>query len=461
MNGPIGMLWRVLRTIVLASLCAGLVSAQGRRVALVIGNAAYSFAPLQNPVNDAQDISTELTNAGFTVQTTVNASLGQLEQAVETFILGLKPDDTALFYYSGHGMQIDGENYIVPIGFAAHDEIDAKYSSFAVSRILDRMINRRVRLSMLILDACRDNPFQLTRSNLRGWAPINGAAGTFIAFATAPGSTASDNTASRNGLFTTYVIQGMRTPDLGLDELFRNVREQVYKDSQGKQLPWTSSSVLGHFAFHAGPTPAPTAAAIQAPAGPVNVVAEMSRSIQANNRTPAVFKVRATAYLTLGQVQAAKDDFTQAIALNDQYPEAYRGRGQAFLLLGDFAPAIADFSKAIQLNPSDYIALYYRSLAYTLTGENDQALADATAAIRLKPEFSEAYLSRSCTYYGMGRFSEATADSERALKLKPSARLAYVVRGQSRSAMGDASGAASDYQRAIELTRSTKPQGVK
>ena len=131
----------------------------------------------------------------------------------------------------------------------AVDEIDAKYESLPANRALDKMDQSGSRLKIFILDACRDNPFRVRRSGSRGLAQMSTGEGTFIAYATGPGKTASDDPRASNGLFTAHLLKTLRLPDLKLDEVFNRVREDVYYASNKQQLPWTSSSVIGDFFF--------------------------------------------------------------------------------------------------------------------------------------------------------------------------------------------------------------------
>jgi len=219
-------------------------------IALVIGNAAYPQAPLQNSSNDAKAIAKLLKELGFQVNLALNVNLREMESAVDNFITNLKPGSVGLCYYAGHGIQIEGENYLIPIDFTMKDEADAKYSSYSASRLNERMEKAGTRLNIIILDACRNNPFLSTRSTSRGLAIMNSGQGTFIAFATAPGKTASDNTKGANGLFTSHLLEIIKEPSLSLEQVFSKVREKVASASNGKQIPWTSSSVIGEFYFN-------------------------------------------------------------------------------------------------------------------------------------------------------------------------------------------------------------------
>ncbi len=235
------------------------------RHALVIGNAAYPKWPLKNPLNDARAVSTALNGAGFLTTTATDLSLRALEQSVNGLIGKVKEGDLVLFYYAGHGLQIDGDNYLVTVDFDAKDEVDAKYASYSATRIQERLERAGARVVILVLDACRNNPFQATRSLGNGLAAMGTGKGSFIAFATAPGKTADDNPRGANGLFTSHLVEALGQPGLTLDQVFNRVRERVYQESQGRQVPWSVSSVIGDVYLRPG-----TGAAAPAPVNPLS-----------------------------------------------------------------------------------------------------------------------------------------------------------------------------------------------
>jgi hypothetical protein len=221
-----------------------------RRHALVIGNDRYPSAPLQNAANDARSMDLALSDLGFETLLVENAKFGDLERAVKRFAARVRPNDIALVFYAGHGFQIDGENYIVPVDFSSDDRESAKYSSYSANKLLDTLSGRNPKLLLVILDACRNNPFALTR-NMGGGLASMGAAGkgTFIALATAPGATASDNPNGENGLFTTALLKYMKTKGMALTETFDEVKREVSVLSGNAQRPWTNSDFAGKWYF--------------------------------------------------------------------------------------------------------------------------------------------------------------------------------------------------------------------
>ncbi|MBM3757972.1 MAG: caspase family protein [Acidobacteria bacterium] len=283
-----------------------------QKLALVVGNAAYPKWPLRNPLNDARAVVASLQDVGFQAEVAADVSLRNLEAAVNRFVAKVKNGDVAVFYYAGHGIQLEGENYLVPVDFDAKDEADAKYASYSASRVQERLEKAGARVIVVVLDACRNNPFQATRSAGGGLAAMGSGKGTLIAFATAPGKTADDNPRGQNGLFTSHLVSTPREPGLSLDKVFNRVREQVYKDSQGRQVPWTVSSVIGD--VYLRPGQAQAAAARPAPVNPL-----------ARNVVPAPVQERIVApTFSAADTQAALDrgDFQGAI---DKAQEVLRG----------------------------------------------------------------------------------------------------------------------------------------
>ncbi len=285
--GP-GRLWAQARGL---SANGPAVAGSERRTALVIGNAAYDSAPLRNPVNDARAMATTLRALGFEVQAFENAPLNAMKQAIDHFGDSLRGGGgVGLFYFSGHGMQVKGRNFIIPIGARIQGERDVEYESVDVGRVLGKMEDAGNRMNLVILDACRDNPLARSmRSSTAGLASLDAASGTFVAYATAPGRTADDGTGA-NGLYTAQLLRHMQTPGLKIEEVFKRVRVEVEQQSQGKQVPWESSSLKGDFYFagaqaqDAAPTATPLPSTTGTPAPPPAV----SRTI---NEEEALWKV--------------------------------------------------------------------------------------------------------------------------------------------------------------------------
>ncbi|MFM6062906.1 MAG: caspase domain-containing protein, partial [Microcystis panniformis] len=224
---------------------------QQQRIALVIGNANYEVGKLDTPLNDATDMANALKELGFEVILLKDSSKRQMDDALDQFTTRINQGYVGLFYYAGHGMEVEGENYLIPVNAQIKYKKDVEYESMPLGKILGRMEGAGNRINIVILDACRDNPFRkFWRSSSRGLtAPLQATSGTLIAFATAPGKVASDGT-GRNGLFTSYLLKYLKTPNVEVDSMLRKVRSDVAKDTNDYQVPWTSSSLIGEFTFN-------------------------------------------------------------------------------------------------------------------------------------------------------------------------------------------------------------------
>jgi uncharacterized caspase-like protein len=237
-------------------------AAPQRRTALVIGNAAYGeIGVLANPVNDASDMAALLQQLGFAVTLLRDVDLRFMREAVDAFSRQLRQGGVGLFYFAGHGVQVSGENYLIPLRANIAREQDVPYEALPVGRILGGMEDADNQLNIVILDACRHNPYaRQWRSSQRGLAPVQAARGALIAYATAPGSTAADG-GGRNGFYTSYLLQYMPTPGISVEHLFKQVRAEVVRATRGKQMPWESSSLIGDFTFALQPLSPPPAMA--------------------------------------------------------------------------------------------------------------------------------------------------------------------------------------------------------
>ncbi|PKN76455.1 MAG: hypothetical protein CVU52_04740, partial [Deltaproteobacteria bacterium HGW-Deltaproteobacteria-10] len=224
-----------------------------QRLALVIGNAVYGFSPLKNPVNDASDIATSLQKLGFTVILKKNVNIKEMEASIEDFGNRLKRGGVGLFYFAGHGLQVGGVNYLIPVGAKINKESDIKYEAVDAGKILDEMANAANGFNIIILDACRDNPFhQQFRSVSRGLAIVGSAPkGSYISYSTSPGQVALDGD-GRNSPFAAALIQYMKEPGWTIEQVFKNVRHRLSQDTAGKQVPWELSSLEGDFFFVPG-----------------------------------------------------------------------------------------------------------------------------------------------------------------------------------------------------------------
>lgn len=226
-----------------------------KRNALVIGNSSYLKNPLKNPVNDAIAMAEELQRSGFNVYIYTDVNQKKLKIAIRDFGQILKDEGgVGLFYFAGHGLQEGGRNYILPVDADIRKSKDIELESVDLSRILIEMDYAENDLNLIILDACRDNPykeeFKDSRNQHNGLASIQSAPyNSFIAFSTSPGAVAADNPNSEHGLYTQELLVTMRNKGTKLEDVFKKVRANVRRQSNGTQIPWEISSVEADFYF--------------------------------------------------------------------------------------------------------------------------------------------------------------------------------------------------------------------
>jgi uncharacterized caspase-like protein len=235
-------------------LCASAAAAGEVREALVIGNAAYRELPLRNPGNDARAMHDKLGRLGFRSRLELDAGWRRMIEATQDFVAASERADLRLLYYAGHGAQVRGRNYLIPVDapMASADELIAR--SLDAGEILERLGRSPRGLNLLILDACRNNPasqYQLLadgrRIKVRGAAPglarMQPPRGALVAFATAPGSVAADGAGGAHSLYTQHLLRHIGTPRLALEQMFKRVRIDVMNGSAQRQRPWEESSL--------------------------------------------------------------------------------------------------------------------------------------------------------------------------------------------------------------------------
>lgn len=226
---------------------------QEKRLALVIGNANYEFAgSLRNPVNDANDLKEALSKAGFDIIAYNNLNQSGLKRVIDEFGARLKDYDVGLFYYAGHGIQSNNSNYMIPVDANLLTEQHIEYDCVQVNRVLSLMEAAETELKIIILDACRNNPFERswTRSTSgNGLAFMDAPTGTLIAYATAPGSVALDGS-GENGVYTGAILESINIKGITILQMFQNVRMLVAINSNNRQRTWEATSLIGDFYFH-------------------------------------------------------------------------------------------------------------------------------------------------------------------------------------------------------------------
>lgn len=227
-----------------------------QRIALVIGNGDYKVAPLRNPANDANLMAATLTELGFEVSLHTDMDRRGMRRAIADFGKSLEEaqgNAVALIYYAGHGVQINGANYLIPVDAEIFAEVDIEIEGIDASKMLNTMAWSDSRMNIVILDACRNNPFVVSsRSSAGGLARMDAPTGTLLAYSTGPGMVAEDGT-GRNSPYTQALARAMKQPGQKVEDVFKRVRVSVLDRTNDRQVPWESSSLVGDFYFAGGP----------------------------------------------------------------------------------------------------------------------------------------------------------------------------------------------------------------
>lgn len=259
-------LWIISFALLLVTFSFSDGFAKENRTALVIGNARYPGEPLQNTLNDARDMKNKLRTLGFKVIHGENLTKKQLNDYIYAFFDTLiDRGGVGLFYYAGHAIQIDGRNYLLPVDYQKYEEL-INSASIVVDKITQGMKNSGANFNILILDACRNNPYQLaynspdgTRSaraialkSKKGLAGVDAPPSTFIAYATAPDRVALDG-AGRNGVYTKHLLKYIDEEGYSIEEVFKKTSKAVLRETHNQQVPWVNSSITREFYFNGEP----------------------------------------------------------------------------------------------------------------------------------------------------------------------------------------------------------------
>jgi len=222
-----------------------------KQCALIIGNNAYADAPLKNAVNDAVAIAAKLTDLGFKCLGSTDATYREMDRNLSEFRKQLSAHEVGLFFFAGHGMQIEGVNYLGAVDTNFETELDAKHSSLCLNKVIETMEQAGNRTSIFMLDACRNNPYERRwrGAGPRGLAPVYAPKGMIIGYATSPGQVASDGDGS-NGAYTHALLSHIGQQDLNIEGFFKRVRNTLSSSTNGRQISWEHTSLMGDYFFN-------------------------------------------------------------------------------------------------------------------------------------------------------------------------------------------------------------------
>jgi hypothetical protein len=354
------LLLRLALSLLVAAAMATAAHAE-RRIALVIGNSAYSgVSPLANPKNDADLMAKTLKSVGFEVTMLVDADQRTMKQAMLDFGRKLRAGaDASLFYYSGHGVQAKGENYLIPVDAAIKDEGELDLQAIDVNAFLQVMDNASSKVNIIILDACRNNPFASSlRSASRGLTMVDAPRGTYIAYSTGVDQVAEDGTGA-NSPYTEALARAIIKPGVKLEDAFKEARRLVEAATDNKQVPWETTSITGDFYFlrkaqkppaapPANPDAPPSAPPSTPPRSPAVAPDETAWQTIAASTDPADFAGFLQAFPHGPHADDAKARQASLAAANREQLAATPGAGQnpavspAYVLLGRWrTPSIA------------------------------------------------------------------------------------------------------------------------
>lgn len=457
----------IIATAIVALSCTSAVHASARR-ALVIGNDSYPGNELHNARNDAKSVASALKHDGYQATLMLDVNRQKMINGIARFADTISPGDAVIVYYAGHGLQVSGENYMVPTDFKVTSPGDVKNEGYSISSLLELLTAHGATTQVLILDACRDNPFLGTRSLHGGWAGIGTSAGTFIAFGTSPGSTASDDPRAPHGLFTLELLKYLSSSHLDIEQMFQKVRLDVIRASHGQQVPWTASSLVG--TFHILPQYDETTAPLPDSAGELamaNTPDWPSRSYEQARRdarritsltaaqttqtVPSSLQARAISEIENSKFESAADDLRKVLAGDPSSPLAANLLVLALESAGDDAEAGQVMNREIETQPSDSDALINRCILEARVGSSVE-LADCEAAVRAVPDSAEAHLALANALYVLGQNNRAYSEVTRAIQISPDAGVAFALRGRIAAAEGYQGLAKQDFKRAVRIS---------
>ncbi len=436
----------------------GNTSSAGPRVALIIGNSNYpdNDAPLKDTISDARQIAEELRREGigFDVEVGENLTKDAMHRAMERFYGKIKPGSVALVFFSGFAIQSNRQSYLIPVDGQIWTEADVRRDGTAVEAILTKMNSSGASVKIAVLDASRRNPFERRfRQVSGGLAPVIAPTGTLVMYSAAPSAVVNDG-GNEPRLFVNELIKEIRVQESTGEEVFNRTRMGVSRASQGRQVPWFTSSLVSEFSFSrrggkVASDPVPSPGPVATPTAPrVEPAPEPKLAAKPPEPPPAPVLSDPTPAPPPAPKRPADDqqiqDLNKRLQANPSDLTALYRRGQLHARNEDYARAVKDFDEFIRLNPKDAEALNNRCWLRAVLGEVQSALKDCNDALQLRPRFVEALDSRGFVKLKAGLPQNAIADYDAALQINTNKASALYGRGIAKLRSGNTAGGNSD-----------------
>jgi len=437
---------------------------ESKKLALVIGNAEYGENEngwLKNPVNDARLIASTLKDIGFDVLLYENLkNRDETSEAVRGFGKQLENYDISFIYYAGHGIQIDGLNYIIPTEAELRDEFDVSTRCMPVQDIMRWLGNKtdKEQVHILVLDACRDNPFERAWSRGvkgSGLAEIEDvSSGVLIAYSTRIGKTAADGKGI-NSIYTTSLAKHLSTEGITIESIFKRTKTEVENITNKNQQPVEVSYLTGEDIYLLKKDHSHSIENIDDlinKAKYIDALESISGLIKLDDSNSEFYYTRARIYNNMELSEKALINLSHAIELNSNQDKYYILRARIHSeYSNEYNKALIDFSSSIELNPENPDSYYYRTGIYEELKEYDRALNDYNKAIMLNPENPNYYYARAILYKKLGEFDIALDDYNKAIELDPEDLDYYYARALLYEELEEFDKALENYNKAIEL----------
>jgi tetratricopeptide (TPR) repeat protein len=431
-----------------------------QRLALLVGNSTYQHVnKLKNPQNDVDQMAARLKVLGFQTDVKYDLDHDGFVTAVSEFQNKIEPGAIVLFYYSGHGVQVAGTNYLIPVTMPAGANA-ATLTGIGISLNWLRDHLDGAKLSLIILDACRTLANVPAKGQNNGLAPLF-ARGSLIAYAADEGQSASDNDTEDLSLFTKHLIEELKKSDENLCQLFAGVRAAVDQASSHVQFPFVYDGVIGEFVFNRATTgESQKLAKIFDTQGSTMAWSTIRNSDNPNDFAAFIGKEAKdkgrlkVASARLSTLMASTAKAVAVVPLSTQEPPhiiAIANQGERLFYERAYAPALATYKQLLELRSSDVAVLYDYATCLLHLGRNDEAIQFFTKALELDHDFPWAYNNRGVAQHLNGSFAAAIEDYDQTLKRRPNYALAYNNLALAKREAGDLNGADVDAAKAITL----------